>query len=225
MREHFRNQKGRMFTSDFFEFFSKVHPAAPFVFWIPIGAGVLGYTVVTKVSNWKQLATFVPLGFLGWQATEYFVHKKLFHWEGIGPISKRFHDIAHGFHHKYPDDDDRLVMPLPISITIAAALAGGLYLMKKPSKTVPVWLGALAGYLFYDGMHWATHFHKPKTAWGKAMRAHHLAHHFADPDSNFGISNRWMDKLMGTMRRRNREERKADDNGSFTPAVKAQAGA
>jgi hypothetical protein len=35
-RAFHRNQRGRMFRSDFLEFFSKVHPAMPFVFWVPV---------------------------------------------------------------------------------------------------------------------------------------------------------------------------------------------
>jgi hypothetical protein len=29
-----------------------------------------------------------------------------------------------------------------------------------------------------------------------------MAHHFADPAHNFGISHRWIDALVGTLKRR-----------------------
>jgi sterol desaturase/sphingolipid hydroxylase (fatty acid hydroxylase superfamily) len=29
-----------------------------------------------------------------------------------------------------------------------------------------------------------------------------MAHHFATPDKNFGISHRWIDRLMGTLKSR-----------------------
>lgn len=218
MKEYIRNEKGRMFESEFFEFFSKVHPAAPFVFWIPIGLGTFGYALATGLTSAKQSAVMVPLGFFAWQAAEYFVHKDLFHWLGIGPVSRRFHDIVHGFHHKYPDDSDRLVMPLAVSIGIALLVGGALYLAHKPAITIPLWTGVLSGYLFYDFMHWSTHFRKPLTKWGRKMRAHHMSHHFADVDTNFGISNRWMDVLMSTQKKRNAGEQRADDNGSYEPA-------
>ena len=190
-----------MFDSDFFEFFSKVHPAAPFVFWIPIGLGMLGYGLAQGTTDWSHTLAAFPVGWLSWQVLEYFIHKKVFHWQGVGPISRRFHDIVHGFHHKYPDDDARLVMPLAVSIGLSLVIGGGLSLLGRPDITLPAWTGLLFGYLWYDFLHWSTHHREPITAWGKRLRAHHLAHHFGDPDKNFGISHRWIDVVLGTLRK------------------------
>lgn len=187
-----------MFESSFLEFFSKVHPAAPFVLWVPIAVALPVWALWSGVTTWLAFALLAPLGFFSWQATEYFAHKKLFHWTGIGPLSRRFHDIVHGFHHRYPDDPQRLVMPLSVSISIGLLVGGVLWLVDAPLVTVPWFCGFLCGYLFYDFMHWSTHFRPPLTRWGRVMRAHHLAHHFADADKNFGISNRWVDGLLGT---------------------------
>jgi sterol desaturase/sphingolipid hydroxylase (fatty acid hydroxylase superfamily) len=136
-------------------------------------------------------------------------------------MSRRFHDIVHGFHHRYPDDADRLVMPLAVSISLAAVIGGALYLVHRPALTVPWWCGLVSGYLNYDFTHWSTHFRRPLTRWGKTLRAHHMAHHFADVDANFGISHRYIDALLGTLRKRTKEERRRDDNGSITPAARS----
>ncbi len=218
MKEYVRHQRGRMFDSAFFEFFSKVHPAAPFVLWIPVGLGTLTWGLASGKTTLVHAAVCLPAGFVTWQVMEYFIHKKVFHWQGIGPVSRRFHDIVHGFHHKYPDDPDRLVMPLAVSIGLAGVLGAGLSLLDRPSVTLPYWCGLLGGYLFYDFMHWSTHFRKPLTKWGKAMRAHHMSHHFADVDTNFGISHRWIDRLLGSLKVRTKSEREKDDDGSTTPA-------
>jgi sterol desaturase/sphingolipid hydroxylase (fatty acid hydroxylase superfamily) len=218
MKDFVRNTRGRMFESDFFEFFSKVHPAAPFLLWVPIAIAIPTWAIWSGTTTLPVLAVMAPLGFVTWQVTEYFAHKKLFHWLGVGPISRRFHDIVHGFHHTYPDDPDRLVMPLAVSISLATLVAGLLWLVQAPAFTVPWFTGFLSGYLFYDFMHWSTHFRKPRTEWERTMRAHHMAHHFAEPELNFGISNRWVDRLLGTLRVRTATERKQDDNGSITPA-------
>ncbi len=220
MKTFVRNQRGRMFESEFLEFFSKVHPAAPFVLWVPLLVALPLWALTIGITTLGALAVMAPLGFLSWQAAEYFVHKKIFHWLGIGPISRRFHDIVHGFHHTYPDDPERLVMPLAVSISLSGLVGLVLWQIDRPALTVPWFTGFLAGYLFYDFMHWSTHYRKPTTAWGKVMRAHHMSHHFADIDSNFGISNRWVDKLMGTLKRRTETEQRQDDNGSITPASK-----
>lgn len=180
-----------MFKSDFLEFFSKIHPRTPFLFWIPIAAGSLGYALANGITDPMKAVAGVPLGFLTWQLMEYWIHKIVFHkWPG---------PTGHGFHHTYPDDDQRLVMPLAVSISLASIIFGLLYLLGRLDLTIPYWVGILAGYLWYDFLHWSTHFREPTTAWGKRLRAHHLAHHFGDPDKHFGISHMWMDKLLGTM--------------------------
>ncbi len=220
MKDYLRHQRGRMFESSFFEFFSKVHPSMPFVFWIPIVLGVLGYSLVEGVTRLALAAGLLPLGWVTWQLLEYFIHKKIFHWLGIGPISRRFHDIVHGFHHKYPDDDTRLVMPLPVSIGLATVIGFGLWLAGRPDVTVPFWCGLVAGYLWYDFLHWSTHFRRPLTAWGRALRAHHMSHHFADTESNFGISHRWIDAVLGTLRKSVHEGDGADDDKKAAPEPK-----
>jgi sterol desaturase/sphingolipid hydroxylase (fatty acid hydroxylase superfamily) len=210
MKDYVRNTRGRMFESDFFELLSKVHPSTPFILFVPIVAAVLGFGLFTGKTTLACAATFFPLGVVTWQLLEYFIHKRLFHWRGIGPISRRFHDIAHGFHHKYPDDAERLVMPLAVSVPLAVFFGIAALLVHRPSLALPWWCGLVAGYLFYDFMHWSTHFRRPLTKWGAKMRAHHMAHHFADPDSNFGISHRYVDRALGTLQKRGSRGERAE---------------
>lgn len=202
MKDYIRNTRGRMFDSAFFEFFSKVHPSMPFIFWLPVAFGILGYSLGSGVTTPVLTAAFFPLGWVTWQLLEYVIHKKVFHYEGSGPFTRRFHDIVHGFHHKYPDDDTRLVMPLPVSISLAAIIWFGLSLAGHTEVTVPYWSGLVLGYLWYDFLHWSTHHRKPLTAWGRKLRAHHMSHHFADSTTNYGISYMWLDRVLGTLRNR-----------------------
>ncbi len=207
MKDYARNESSRMFESDFFEAASKVHPAVPFVFYIPIVTGLMGYGLWNGLTAWTWAALFFPLGWVTWDILEYAIHRGFFHWEGSGPFTRRLHDIAHGYHHKYPDDANRLVMPLGASIPLASLIALGLYFVNAPQWTIPYFCGVVSSYMFYDFTHWATHYRTPRTAWGKAIRAHHMAHHFACPDKNFGISHRWIDVLFGTLRKRESAEK------------------
>jgi dihydroceramide fatty acyl 2-hydroxylase len=211
MKDYVRHQRSRMFDSDFFEFFSKVHPSTPFVLYIPAGLFIFGYALSSGVTTLGWAAAMLPVGWFSWQLMEYFLHKTLFHWEGSGPFSRRMHEILHGYHHKYPDDDNRLVMPIGASLPLAVVIAGGLWLAHAPYATVPFWVGLLFGYLWYDFTHWSTHFRKPLTDWGKRMRSHHMAHHFAVPDKNYGISHMWLDRLLGTMRVRETKDEAKDE--------------
>ena len=197
-----RNSSARMFQSDFFEYFSKIHPSVPFIFYIPIITGLMVWALATGVTSWAMAATFFVLGWVTWDVMEYAIHRYFFHWEGNGPFTRKLHDIVHGYHHKYPDDDKRLVMPLGASIPLAALIALLLWMVHRPAATLPVFCGIVAAYLFYDFTHWSTHYRTPLTAWGRAVRSHHMAHHFADPKHNFGISHRWIDWLLASFKKR-----------------------
>jgi len=191
-----------MFESGFLEACSKVHPVAPFAFYIPIIIALMVYTLVSGKSSLLQAVIWFPLGWMTWDLMEYAIHRGFFHWEGNGPFTRKIHDIIHGYHHRYPDDSLRLVMPLGASIPLALVIAFLLALVGKPAATIPYFCGIVAGYLFYDFTHWSTHYRTPRTAWGRAIRSHHMAHHFAHPEMNFGISHRWVDFLVGTLKKR-----------------------
>ncbi len=197
-----RHASARMFENAFLEACSKVHPAVPFVFYIPIIAGLQAWALYAGVTRWTWTLAFWPVGWLTWCFMEYGIHRFFFHWEGSGPLTRKLHDIVHGYHHRYPDDEKRLVMPLGASIPLAIVIGGLLYLVGQPQATIPFFVGLVAGYLFYDFTHWSTHYRTPRTAWGRALRSHHMAHHFATPDKNFGISHRWIDRLVGTLKKR-----------------------
>lgn len=200
MKDYFRHSSGRMFENDFLEACSRVHPAVPFILYIPLVLFLLAHGFVNHGMTLGWAAAFFPLGWVTWSLMEYGIHRYFFHWEGSGPITRRIHDIAHGYHHKYPDDPKRLVMPIGASVPLALLSGLLLSLAGRPEATIPYFCGIVCGYLFYDYTHWSTHYRNPRTAWGKAMRAHHMAHHFAVHDKNFGISHRWVDVIFGTLR-------------------------
>ena len=204
--EYQRHTRQRLFQNDFLEFASNIHPVTPFVVYIPLVIGLLGYGLLQGLTRWTAVAVFFPLGWVAWDMAEYVIHRWWFHWEGSGPFTRKLHDIIHGYHHMYPDDPLRLVMPLGASIPLALLIGGGLYLVGAPSLTIPGFAGFVSGYLFYDFTHWSTHARSPRTAWGKAIRGHHMAHHFADNEKNFGISHRWIDAVVGTLRRRDQRD-------------------
>lgn len=216
-RPYLRHQAGRMFENNFLEACSKVHPSIPFLFYIPLTVAFFGWALYGGKTTVGMSALCVPLGVLTWIGMEYSLHRYFFHWEGNGPFTRRVHEIAHGYHHKYPDDAKRLVMPLGASIPVAIVLSGLLWLVGHPAQTIPYMIGIVWGYLAYDFIHWSTHHRTPRTAWGKALRSHHMAHHFATPDRNFGISNMWVDVLVGSGGRRPKRTEKdgtGEDSGA-----------
>jgi len=50
----------------------------------------------------------------------------------------------------------------------------------------------------YDMTHYHVHHHRPKTRFGKKLRAQHMRHHFQDHSSAFGVSSPLWDHVFRT---------------------------
>ena len=111
----------RMFESDFIERFSRIHPATPFVAYVPLIA--LGAREPLERNQGDlglaRVVGLVMTGLLIWTLTEYVLHRYVFHWTGEQTWKKRVHFLLHGVHHDFPNDRDRLVMPLGASLPMA----------------------------------------------------------------------------------------------------------
>src|SRR5579883_1365298 len=189
----------RMFQNDLLERLSRIHPATPFVVWIPVGAFFLGRSILRhELAMWAYPALLVG-GVLSWTLTEYVLHRWVFHWTNATPWGKRIHFLLHGVHHDYPNDTDRLVMPLLTSVPLAVLFYALFSATMGPVATGPFFAGFAVGYLFYDGTHYYVHHFVPTTRWGKLLRRHHMTHHHADHDGGFGVSSPLWDAVFRTM--------------------------
>ncbi len=190
----------RMFQSALVEKFSRVHPATPFVAYIPLLLWVLYRSVMRpEAPTVLAVAGLVAAGLLTWTLTEYLLHRYVFHWVNETTWGKRVHFILHGVHHDFPNDKDRLVMPLGASIPMAIifyVLYRGLF---GVAVGEPLYVGMGIGYLLYDGSHYAIHHFKQRTQLGKWIRKHHMVHHFADHEGGFGVSSPLWDIVFRTM--------------------------
>jgi 4-hydroxysphinganine ceramide fatty acyl 2-hydroxylase len=60
--------------------------------------------------------------------------------------------------------------------------------------------GLLTGYIVYDMTHYYTHHARPKTRWGKWLKAWHLAHHHKYWTRMYGVSSPIWDLVFRTGR-------------------------
>jgi len=188
-----------MFKSDFLERFSRIHPATPFVTWIPV---ILFFLVRSALRHAISPLAMVALplgGMLSWTLAEYILHRFVFHWSNETAWGKRIHFLLHGVHHEYPNDKDRLVMPLLTSAPLAVIFYVLFVLTMGAAVGEPFFAGFVIGYLFYDGTHYFVHHFVPTTRWGKLLRRHHLTHHHADHDGGFGVSTPLWDVMFRSM--------------------------
>jgi dihydroceramide fatty acyl 2-hydroxylase len=197
----------RMFENELLERFSRIHPATPFVAWLPVVAWMFYRSSVVRAD--LSLGATVGLflgGLLSWTFAEYILHRYVFHWVNDTPRGKRIHFLLHGVHHDFPNDKDRLVMPLLTSVPFAVIFYSLFVFMMGTRLAEPFFAGFVIGYLGYDGTHYAVHHFKPRTRLGKWVRRHHMLHHHNDHEGGFGVSTPLWDLVFRTMPKTKREK-------------------
>lgn len=195
----------RMFRSDFLEFFSKVHPAAPALIFVPIVAYFAYLSVVKGGVATAAISLVIGVSFV-WTLTEYLLHRFVFHIAPNTPLKKTFYFYAHGVHHQYPDDFYRLLMPPAVSLALGVLFWSLFHAIAPDAIADGLFSGMVLGYLIYDYSHFATHHVKPPrsrllapiAAIMKAQRKRHMKHHFDDHDRGFGVSTGFWDHVFGT---------------------------
>ena len=194
----------RLFKSDFLEFFSHISPVTIVVIWLPVAVFFL-YRAIASAGN--GFPWFVPIGFLLglfiWTLTEYTMHRFVFHFKPHTPMQERISFLFHGVHHAQPQCKTRLVMPLPVSIPLAALFYGLFYLVLNVigagEWTNALFSGFITGYLTYDLIHYATHHFPMRSGYAKFLKRHHLKHHYKNPLMFFGVSTHGWDIVFHTL--------------------------
>ncbi len=185
----------RMFKNGLMESLSKVHYSVPLFIFIPV---IILFSVLAFTSN-IGLAGFVLfflIGLMVWTATEYLLHRFIFHYHPSSEYGKRIHFIFHGVHHDYPKDRKRLVLPPSASIPLATAFYFLFSLFFQPAQLYAFFPGFLLGYLIYDMLHYAMHHYNFKSGIMKKIKQHHMLHHYHDPEKGFGVSTALWDNIL-----------------------------
>jgi sterol desaturase/sphingolipid hydroxylase (fatty acid hydroxylase superfamily) len=184
-----------MFKNDFLENLSKIHFSVPLFIYVPV---VIFYTYKAFVNNISFLAYigYFILGALVWSATEYVLHRFIFHYMPKSDWGKRIHFIFHGVHHDYPRDSKRLVMVPSVSIPLAVAFYFLFSLFLKNQDLYAFFSGFVVGYLAYDMTHYAIHHANFKSPFWKKIKQHHMLHHYDDPTKGYGVSSVLWDKIL-----------------------------
>lgn len=198
MSAKFHKGSARMFRSDFFEWFSHVHPATPAVMFLPVVAFAMYQAIAAHGTPVAAALGWLVGGYLVWTLFEYWFHRLFFHLKVRGPRTERIYFFVHGVHHDWPWDRTRLVMPPSVSLTIGVLA----YLLHRAvfgaDRMWAPFAGFVLGYVIYDSVHWYVHARKPTRGPGKWLRREHLVHHFKESNSRFGVSCPWWDKVFRT---------------------------
>jgi len=129
------------------------------------------------------------LGFFAWGFVEYLIHGVLSH-RLRTPVSP-----LHWGHHREP----RAVFTSPIAWVPVALVMGTIVVASAGWLGLAFMLGLLVGFARYERMHWRLHFREPRNEREARLRAHHLVHHFRNPQAYHGVTTHRWDRWLGTL--------------------------
>ncbi|MDJ0521802.1 MAG: sterol desaturase family protein [Planctomycetota bacterium] len=192
----------RIFRSDFLESLSHPQWRTILAIWVPVVTLLIGGSIAWAGLAWGYAALWALGGLVLWTLTEYLLHRFFFHYRPRSAFGRKLHFLAHGIHHLDPWDPTRLVFP-PLAGFGVGAIIFGLLLIPLPlAQALATMGGLLAGYIVYDMTHYYTHHARPKTRWGKFLKAWHLAHHHKYWTRMYGVSSPLWDVVFRTGRPR-----------------------
>ncbi len=185
----------QVFENRFVErWFAQAHPITPGIWF----GGFVAYGLwfgATRYGGW--VLPLFALGFLLTTLIEYCLHRFLFHFVPRGDEQRMQHFLLHGYHHEFPNDPMRLVLP-PIGIWPVATLVGLIWYAVFGVYFWPIFAGTAAGYVAYDWTHYYTHHANPRSGFGRWLKRYHMLHHHDSPNHRYGITSPLWDVVFGT---------------------------
>lgn len=181
-------------------------PASMFgVLWSIVVLGYIYFALLGSGISFSCMVAALLSGIAVWGLFEYVMHRFLFHMHLTSRLGRTVLFVLHGNHHMFPRDRYRNLMPAIVSLPLAAAFYFVFISTMGQSFGRPFFLGFLCGYIAYDGWHYATHQHRFSNRILKSIQRHHLKHHYADSESNYGVTTPVFDALFHTVCRKTME--------------------
>jgi dihydroceramide fatty acyl 2-hydroxylase len=134
----------------------------------------------------RDIALFA-LGLFLWTFAEYAIHGWLGHL--VGGRSAALHQV----HHR----DPHAVFTIGAWLPVAVIWTAGLFLFGR-SAPIVVLSGTLAGFAFYEAVHYRIHFGRPRTAFERYLHARHMRHHHGGARGYLGVTSPLWDMVFGT---------------------------
>jgi sterol desaturase/sphingolipid hydroxylase (fatty acid hydroxylase superfamily) len=169
----------------------------PALLFGPVIVGALLYAVA-HVALWVLVGAFLG-GLLGLTLLEYSLHRFVLHRPvGVARASRIAAFLQHGYHHVYPNDEGRLVLPPMVTIPFALLVVAAYALLLPVGAAAAAFAGTATGYVAYDSMHWWLHHGRAKSRVGRWLKRYHLLHHHHHEAGRFGVSTPLWDFVFGT---------------------------
>ena len=172
----------------------------PFYFYTVV-ALCLGAAAAGEGPSGGGIVSLLVTGLLSWGLVEYALHRFIFHHDARSESGRKLVYAAHLSHHEDPGATDRLFTSLRMSAPIAA-----VYWLLAWAATgswraaVYLFIGMVAGYFYYEWLHFQSHHGRPRLRPFRYLRRYHLLHHHRTPGLRFGVTSPLFDLAFGTFR-------------------------
>jgi sterol desaturase/sphingolipid hydroxylase (fatty acid hydroxylase superfamily) len=193
-----RQRSIQVFRNPFIDrWLGRTHPAVPAMMFSPVIISALLYAR-GRVGIWGLFGAFLG-GLLGLTLLEYLLHRFVLH-RAVGPerASRIAAFLHHGYHHIYPSDEGRLVLPPMVTVPFALIIASAYALLLPGGAAAAAFAGTATGYVAYDSMHWWLHHGRARSRVGRWLKRYHLLHHHHQDEGRFGVSTPLWDFVFGT---------------------------
>lgn len=192
----------KLFNNPILEKLSRTHISVPLTVFSLYAISLLYWNVTHTTLTASTTIGMFFFGFISFTFVEYLVHRYVYHLSTHTEWRKKFQYNAHGVHHEFPKDKDRLAMPPLLSITVATILLL-LFRLAMGDFAFAFLPGFLVGYAYYLSVHYMVHIYQPPKNFLRFLWVNHSIHHYKDGDVVFGVSSPLWDYVFGTMRVKN----------------------
>lgn len=199
-----KNQGSKqLFKNPVLEKLSRTHISVPLTIFFTFAIALLYWSIThTSLTAFQTMGMFL-IGMISFSWVEYNVHRYFFHMATYTKLRAKIQYVAHGVHHEFPKDKDRLAMPPLLSVTIATILLL-LFRVVLGDLVFSFLPGFIVGYAAYLSVHYIVHAYQPPKNFFKVLWVNHGMHHYKNGDIIFGVSSPLWDYIYGTMKDRKR---------------------
>jgi sterol desaturase/sphingolipid hydroxylase (fatty acid hydroxylase superfamily) len=166
---------------------------------LPLTVAVATFVIShSKLPYWERTAWFF-FGLFVWTLLEYLLHRWFLHHQPKSAVLTALLKRLHIQHHENPRDQSQVCIPVILQVPVwfllyvVVLLAGG-----HPDASLIAVSGIAVLMVAYDIVHFAVHYLDASNPFFKALKKHHMLHHFSDHTKRFGVTSRFWDRIFGT---------------------------
>ncbi|MFI9202853.1 sterol desaturase family protein [Streptomyces sp. NPDC053048] len=190
-----RRASPTVFESPFLDWFTRTHWLSPVLVLGPLASVLAVFGV--RSAGWAA-AGWAVAGYVAWTLAEYWIHRIAYHGSALARFGGRTQWLVHGIHHDHPDDPRRPATPPLTALPLLIAVVCAMWALGGTGPGLCAGAAFVAGSMSQELVHHHLHRGRPSTRLGRALRRHHLLHHYRDEGTRFGVTCPYWDYVFGT---------------------------